>query len=495
MGDGLAQGSQIVGVVIIDPIKSGLTGVEFISRGLAGEIDGHVLFFKQQPALLGLAIACPDGQRGWHQPGLLVLAAEIAKALLAQGELETLASRDDHGMAGLSDPALHHGRDGLIRCSFESLPEMVAFGAGILVALEIAAHPLLIAVMTDMAFDHAQDAGSLVVDDRCGAGVYGQVLAAGNFNGKGLLKAVAGQRRGGFHVQELVPDAPLGVMMGHHAETEIGGEAFIEPEIFPVRRRDQVAEPLMGDFMGDHFADALSAGLGGQLGKTQQQVFAEGDGTPVFHGAEGEIGHGDQIHFGQRIRDAIIVFAILQRLAAEVQTEVGGVPQPRQMDHPYPRILLVLYPLEFAHAEKEQVGGHVRRGLEAHLFTVMIQRHLLGRQRVGEHVQGIRHGHAQLKGRLVQGVVQTGKGLAGGTLLELGYGDILCLAVLSKSAAIKARHLIVYEPLVIDLYRDPALPCGRQYNGQGLFVRIHRERAVDPAAAVQQKASPNRQIL
>lgn len=45
---------------------------------------------------------------------------------------------------------------------------------------------------------------------------------------------------------------------GNHAyvigaqELDVGGEAFIEPEIVPPFKRDQVAKPLVSQLMGDH---------------------------------------------------------------------------------------------------------------------------------------------------------------------------------------------------------------------------------------------------
>ena len=71
----------------------------------------------------------------------------------------------------------------------------------------------------------------------------------------------------------------------------VGGEAFVEPEMAPVFAGDVIAEPLMGQFVGDEFlagTDVL-----GVLGKEGASV-EDGEGG-VFHTAGGEVVHDDLV--------------------------------------------------------------------------------------------------------------------------------------------------------------------------------------------------------
>jgi hypothetical protein len=166
------------------------------------------------------------------------------------------------------------------------------------------------------------------------------------------MQGVTGQRRLGLASDKLMPDLPRGIVVIHHAVTEVGGKTFVEPEIFPILRGHQVAEPLMGDFMGDDLADAGLRFPRCHPGHVEQQVFTEGDRPPVFHGPEGKIGYGDQVHLGQRIVDGVVCFAVSQRLAAKRPgRRRSGPPSPAGRRHaPGDR----RYPCGFqrAHTEK-----------------------------------------------------------------------------------------------------------------------------------------------
>ena len=54
-------------------------------------------------------------------------------------------------------------------------------------------------------------------------------------------------------------------------------------------------------------ATALQLGLGGGGRVDEQDRLAEGDAAQVLHGAEGEVGHGDQVELVARVDDAVVV--------------------------------------------------------------------------------------------------------------------------------------------------------------------------------------------
>ena len=176
---------------------------------------------------------------------------------------------------------------------------------------------MAVLVRADIALNHAQHAGPLIVDNGRRAGIDHHMISAGDLNGKGGNETVPHHGRRSLAVQELIPGAPVRMGVGHNPVAEIGGKALVEPQIFPVGRRYQIAEPLVGDLMGDDLTDPLNPFRRGGLWEMEQQVFPECDGAPVFHGAESKIGNGNQVHLGQRIVDAVIIFAILQRFAAK----------------------------------------------------------------------------------------------------------------------------------------------------------------------------------
>ena len=68
---------------------------------------------------------------------------------------------------------------------------------------------------------------------------------------------------------------------------EEGGEAFVEPDIAPILAGDQVAEPLMGEFVGDELV-FVKGELGYELGAFQG-LGSVGSGAGVFHAAGYEI--------------------------------------------------------------------------------------------------------------------------------------------------------------------------------------------------------------
>ena len=163
-------------------------------------------------------------------------------------------------------------------------------------------------ILTNIAPNLPQDAGALVINNRSGTGIDDNVFTSRDFDGKCFLQGVPGQGRTGHAVKKLLPRVPIRAVVVHHAESEKSGKTFVEPEIFPIRRGHQVAEPLVGNFMGDDFKNSFFTGSGCDLRIMKQQIFAKGNRSPVFHGPEGEIRNGDQIHLGQRIGDPVIIF-------------------------------------------------------------------------------------------------------------------------------------------------------------------------------------------
>ena len=211
--------------------------------------------------------------------------------------------------------------DRQFRSRFQCLPEIIACGAPVGMRFQIPLQAGLEMILSDISVNLPQDAAALAVDDRRGAGIDDDMLSAGDFDGKIFDQGIPGHGHRGLAIKKLVPDAPVRVIMIHDAITEIRGKAFIQPQIFPVRRGDQIAEPLVHDFMGDDFTDSALPGFRCNARIPQQQVLPKRDGPPVLHGAESKVRNGDQIQLGKRIGNAEIFFAECQRIAPEIQAE------------------------------------------------------------------------------------------------------------------------------------------------------------------------------
>src|ERR1051326_2664293 len=83
----------------------------------------------------------------------------------------------------------------------------------------------------------------------------------------------------------------------------IGGEAFVQPDVAPVFAGDEVAEPLMREFVGDQ-AFARTDIFGG-AGK--ERIVSQGGATGVFHASFHEIVDADLVILGPRIGNSNLV--------------------------------------------------------------------------------------------------------------------------------------------------------------------------------------------
>ncbi len=320
------------------------------------------------------------------------------------------------------------------------------------------------------------------------------MLAAGYLDGDIFEQGVPLHGRGRSAMQELLPNPPVGVIVSDHAVTEVSGEALVEPKILPIRRRHQVAEPLMSDLVGDHLADSFLPGFGGDARIVQQQVFTKGNGPPVLHGAEREVRDGDEIHLGQRIRDAVVGFAECQRFAAELQPEVGVFLGGGQREHPHAAVDRILQRFELAHAEEDQIGGHLGRGLENHAFFAAFEHFLRFDVGVGDGRQAAADHHFDVERRFAAGVVHARKGPAGITFLELGDGNVAAAAFVQVAAAVKPRHPIVDPAGIIDVQQNFARDGFRKLDAQLLAGRLHPVGAWNEIIAAPDAAGPDRKL-
>ena len=104
------------------------------------------------------------------------------------------------------------------------------------------------------------------------------------------------------------------------------------------------------------------------LGVDEEQRLAERDAAEVLHGAEGEVGDGDEVELVAGVGDAEVVGEVAQRERADLEREGGEVALAGRADDAQRRAVDVdrLGDLERADDERHQVGRHRHRVGEAH---------------------------------------------------------------------------------------------------------------------------------
>ena len=232
-----------------------------------------------------------------------------------------------------------------------------------------------------------------------------------------------------------------------HPESEIGGKAFIEPEVSPVGRGDQVTEPLVGNFMSDDLAYSFFTEFRGNFRIMKQQIFTECDGTPVFHGTKGEIRDCNEIHFGQGIGDGVIGLAESKGLAAEFSAKLRIFFHAGKRDDPNPAVFFILGKLKFAHPEKNKVGRHSRGLLECDPLFPIVESIFFFYGPVGDRHQLSIDIDFYIEGCFFSGMVHTWERPPGITFFKLGNGDKSGFPLIGIFAAVKAGHFIIDRSL------------------------------------------------
>ncbi len=156
-------------------------------------------------------------------------------------------------------------------------------------------------------FEHPQKRAPLGVAD----GIEDLVDLSGiphrHLDGMGLCQRIHLEGLVSILALKELPHAPLREERIHRLDLHPGGKAFIQPKVIPPGHGHQVTEPLMGHFMGHHHSHALKVPGRGPFMGGEEGRLPEGHGPPVFHGASGKVGDGQQIQLGQGIRGAEVV--------------------------------------------------------------------------------------------------------------------------------------------------------------------------------------------
>ncbi len=146
----------------------------------------------------------------------------------------------------------------------------------------------------------------------------------------------AGQRVGLERRRALEPEqrpaAPVGPVGVARGELHERGERLVQPDAVPPAHRHEVAEPHVGQLVGDDVGDELLLALRRRGRVDEQQVLAERDAAEVLHRPGGEVGQGEQVDLVARVGDAVVVLEPAQGEGADVEAEPGEVALAGDVD-------------------------------------------------------------------------------------------------------------------------------------------------------------------
>ncbi len=201
----------------------------------------------------------------------------------------------------------------------------------------------------------------------------------------------------------------------------------------------------MGDFVGDHVGYPLELGARRPRRVDEESGLAERHAAQVLHGAEGEVGDGDQVELVGRIGKVEIGREEPQRVGRHLEAELGQVSLARCVNDAHRHTIDVdrRRRIERSHHESDQVGGHLHRGSEAHPSLAVDDR-LVDHGRIREGGQVLVHDQGDLEDRLAIGLVPTRERPTGVRRLHLGRGDGVGQSRdVGEGAAVEPPQLVV----------------------------------------------------
>ena len=274
----------------------------------------------------------------------------------------------------------------------------------------------------EILLQHPEDGPTLLVRQHVehGLGVLGSHYL--ELDGAARPKTVR-QKGGGPRHAEVVPAPPGGLPRVDRQHLHERGEGLVQPESVPPRHRHQIPEPHVGDLVGHHVGHPGELGMGGAPLVHQKRGLAKRDGAQILHGAEGEVGNGDQVQLVPRIGHGEVLPEEAQGERRHLECERAEMPLPRNGPDPDrdPVRLDGVGRLQRPDHERQEIRGHRDGRREGHrLFAALRHAPDTGHRRVGDRRQRLVHDQRHLKDRLERGLVPAGKRAAGVGRLELG---------------------------------------------------------------------------
>ena len=421
---------------------------------------------EQDPVVDDLAVvleAEPDGNRPTGAAGGRRIQGEVALGDAdAVGGLLDL----DERVAALVDPAVHHRADGRTADVLERIPQVAGLGVRVGMGLQVVAHAVTEDLGAQVLFEHANDRRALLVGQ--------DVEHAFGFLGgdhRELDRTGAGERVGvecrGPGAGEGRPHPPVGAVGVAARGLHERREGLVEPDALPPLHRHEVAEPHVGELVVDHVGDDLELGLTRARRIDEEEDLAEGHAAEVLHGAEGEVGDGQEVDLVTGVGDVVVVGEPLEGMDGDVERERGQFGLPRSVHDAHRDAAGIdrFGDLQRTHDEGDEIGRHPH-GLgegDAAAAVGVDRGGGLGAVRDGEMV-GIDHerdGEDRLPGRFVP----AGEDPAGIGGLALGGGDrVLVAIVVVVGGPVETTEAVVEDPAEGE--DDPGRP-GAEVAGEG----------------------------
>ena len=163
-----------------------------------------------------------------------------------------------------------------------------------------------------------------------------------------------------FVEEEIVHDMPLREERIDGDVFDHGGKGFVEPKIVPPLHGDKIAEPLMGELVGNDDGDAFARFDAGFV-VDEEQALAIGYEPPIFHGTGLEVGKGNLVKFGKRVGGLEFIGEEIESVGGDLVGEIKLAE--RLVERGIGGNLYAVFAfgfdfVKFADYEGEEVGGH-----------------------------------------------------------------------------------------------------------------------------------------
>ena len=221
------------------------------------------------------------------------------------GAIEEGVERCPHVLAG----GLRDGGEKLVA---RGVAEAVRFEVGMDAATE--------RVFADPALEHPNDAGPLLVGDAVEA-VLDVVVGRDRLPDRARAREGVRAHRA-LHALEQV-EATADLRVPHVADLRGGPrrEGFVEPKVVPPGHRDQIAEPLVRELVGDDLTEPAELPVRRRLRVEEEAVLGEHDRARVLHRPLA-IGDREEIEFVVRVGNAEVLLVGAKRTRTRPEPSV-----------------------------------------------------------------------------------------------------------------------------------------------------------------------------
>ena len=353
-------------------------------------------------------------------------------------------------------------------------------------ATEVDLQPGAKPVHPDGGHQLLEDRGPLPVGDAVEVqeGLVGRGDLVGDAVGGGALVLDVGpQLHAGVEVE---PDRRVAAHVLERQVGHVGGEGLVEPQVVPPAHGDQVAEPHVGQFVGEVLRPPGQLVLGGRV--TEDHRVGVPDGGDVLHAAPVELGHEDLVVLAERVGLGEEVLVEVDARLGDGEQGLGvqvGQERSAAVDAHRDATVGVLHAGVVAGEHRHQVGAE-GNGLGEDTAGAPVGQRLAGHLGPGAHHRPVgRGGHRHAVGGLEVGLVEAGEEAVRRVGLELGVevlGPVLGIEELVEALAGVVVGSLVGDPdLVVAAEQRP----GQGDAGPvpvGLHLRPVDHETLEPAA-------------